>query len=750
MSTKKTNSVKTLEKQTAKTSGSKNRLINRDLSLLQFNYRVLHQALDSRNPLLERLRFIMIFRSNLDEFFMKRVGTLKNQVLKGIGFPHAEPSGPKSQLMMIREMLGSLFTKEAECLTKELLPSLKDQDIELVKMEDLSTEECQRATTYFKETLFPVLTPLSVDHGHPFPFISSLSTSFGILLRDPEKDEEFFARVKLPNMFSSWFRVDSGNGGSGADVTIADGHSSDASTQKIRLLCLADLVAAHFSALFPGLEVAATTLFRVTRNTSVEKGMESDLDLEEDDLLELVAEEIRERRFGDVVRVEHGPDADPRILKILAKELEITPDEFFESALPLPFYSLGPIADLNRAELKYHSYLQKNGSAFDVRGQSVFEAIRKKDILVHHPYESFQTSVERFIHEACDDPKVLGIKMTLYRTGEDSPFIPLLIRAAAAGKQVACLVELKARMDEERNIRVAQMLEEAGVHVVYGIAGLKTHCKLALVVRQEEKGVRTYTHVGTGNYHSKTSRLYTDFGLFTSNPKVTADVVQLFHHLTGRSNSWKFNHLLVAPFEMKHTFQKYIEREIQHAKARRPAYILAKMNGLEHEEIIEDLYRASNAGVKIDLLVRGMCSLRPKVNGMSENIRVFSILGRFLEHSRAYFFQNGQIDRADGDLYVGSADWMKRNLDHRVEAATPILDRDLKKELLTMLQIMISDPVQAWELESNGEYLLRGGLDEDLSASSQSTFMNHYSHVFRTSMKNEKVYSAAIRGFNDA
>ena len=654
-----------------------------ELGLLDFNHRVLMEASDPRTPLLERAKFASIFSSNLDEFFMKRVGGLKRQVLADVVPRGMRPIRPQDKLVKIRTEVQTLLAEESEILSAHIFPELKERGVRLLDWSELSPAEVEFVRHFYVENIFPVLTPLSVDPGHPFPFISGLSTSIGVILRPPVRGaDELFARVKIPNVFPAW--VPTGEPGA-----------------ELRLVSLHDIVSQNLSSLFPGLDIVDVMAFRVVRNADVEQ------DEDADDLLEMVSEEIRERRFAEVVRLDHGPKPSPRILKILTDELGVSQADVFEMKLPLQYYALHAVSELPLPELKYPSWVPAVPSILADRDSNLFDVIRETDILVHHPYESFTASVERFVRTAADDPKVIAIKMTIYRTGDDSPFIPLLIRAAEAGKQVVCLVELKARFDEARNIVVAQQLENAGVHVVYGIVGLKTHSKVALVVRKEKDGVRSYCHVGTGNYHSRTAQLYTDLGLFTAKREICEDVVHLFHYLTGRSLHWHFKKLLVAPIDMKTSFLRMVKREEENARTGRPAHILAKMNALEDVEVIDALYAASQAGVRIDLIVRGVSCLRAQVPGLSENIRVVSVIGRFLEHSRVFYFRNGATESVDGDFFIGSADWMSRNLNNRVEACVPVEAPGLKTRCWDILNILLNDQRQAWELQVDGRYVQR-------------------------------------------
>ncbi len=656
--------------------------LNRDLEWIEFNARVLHEALDPRTPLLERVRFMGIFTSNLDEFFMKRIGGLKRQIRAGV----LRKSGgltPEQLLAALRTRIAELLKKQSECFQNELLPQLKANNIFLLNWEDLTDSEKTFAASYFRQNVFPVLTPLAVDPGLPFPFISNLSTSLGVTLRHPDRDEKLFARIKVPKIFPAWIQV--------------KGDKPD----QFRFISLEELIEHNLKGLFPDMEVLDVMAFRITRNAEIERDDEDDVD----DLLEMVAEELKQRRFGEVVRLEHGANPDPWMIKFLMDELELTEAEVYEDKALLDYVELKPLVDLPLSQLKHEHWSPLAPPRLIDEKESIFSAIREGDILVHHPYESFGLSVERFLKAAVDDPKVLAIKMTLYRIGDESPFIPLLARAADRGKQVVVLIELKARFDEARNIHWAQELENAGVHVVYGVVGLKTHAKLALVIRQDHDQLRCYTHFGTGNYHKDTAKLYTDFGLFTCKPAFTDDAVELFHFLTGRSLKRNYQKLLVAPINMKDSFIQMVKREAEHAKAGKPARIIVKCNSLEDTTVGRALYDASRAGVKIDLIVRGFCCLRPKVPGMSDNIRVISVIGRFLEHSRVFYFQNGKEDPLDGDFFIGSADWMYRNLLARVETVVPIDERKLRKQLWENFEIMLNDRRQAWDMQPDGSYV---------------------------------------------
>lgn len=655
---------------------------NRELGWLHFNRRVLHEAEDTRTPLLERVRFLSIFTSNMDEFFMKRVGGLKRQVAFGVNQTSADGQTPAQQLVSIRKMVLPVLKEQAQ-IFRNIRKLLYEKNIVLAKYADLSTQEKAEVKKYFMKNVFPVLTPLSVDPGHPFPFISNLSTSLGVTVRHPDRDEKLFARVKIPKVLPQWVKVEGGATGS------------------FRFVHLLDVIKENIAELFSQMEVMAIMPFRITRNADIEREEEG-----AEDLLEMIEEELRQRRFAESVRLEHGPNPDPWMMKFLVDELELSEDDLYEVDEELDYTDLHMIADLPIKELKYEPWMAVEPPAF-TGGASMFSVIRKGDQLVHHPYESFQSSVERFIRTAAEDPKVLAIKMTLYRTGDNSPFIKALIRAAEEGKQVVCLIELKARFDEERNIYWAQALENAGVHVVYGIIGFKTHSKIALVVRQEAEGLRSYAHVGTGNYNASTARLYTDLGLFTCHETVTSEIMELFNYLTGRSMKKDYTSILVAPLNMAARFIQMVDREREHALQGRPSQIIAKFNNMEENNLSMHLYKASQAGTEVDLIVRGFCCLRPGVPGLSDKVRVMSVIGRFLEHSRIFYFRNGAENPLDGEFFIGSADWMYRNLHARVETIVPIFDRNLKEKIWEALQILLKDQRQGWDMKADGTYKQR-------------------------------------------
>jgi polyphosphate kinase len=678
--------------------------LNRESSWLQFNRRVLHEALDERTPLLERVAFLAIFNSNLDEFFQKRVGGFKRQINAGVTTRTPDGMTVTEQLAIIRQMVLEDLLTQADCFEQQIKPALAAEGIHLLKWDQLTDEEKQFTSDYFEDNLFPVLTPLAVDPGHPFPFISNLSTSLGVILRYPdamidptESDtgEIQFARVKVPRILPRWVRL-----------------SPDAGVY--RFIHLEDLIFQYLDRLFEGMVIEDAMPFRISRNADVERDEE-----DAEDLLELVEQELRERRFAKVIRLEVPTNPNPKMVRFLMEELELDENDVYVMPSELDYTDLWLINGLGIPKLTAKPWQPQMPVRLMDTEADIFSIIRGGDILVHHPYESFAYSVERFIAAAARDPKVVAIKLTLYRTAKESPFIPQLIRAAEEGKQVVCLVELSARFDEERNVQLAQRLEKAGIHVVYGLVGLKTHTKTALVVRQETEGMRAYCHIGTGNYNSKTANLYTDLGLFTCKPHLTAELTQVFHFLTGRSLKRDFKHLLVAPINMKRRFYELIDREITNTIAwkergsdvndpDRPR-IIAKMNSLEDRGICRKLYEASQQGVDITLIVRGFCCLKPGAPGLSENIRVQSVIGRFLEHSRIYYFHN----EGKPEYFIGSADWMYRNLNNRVECITPIEEPVLQKKLWQNLQILMGDQRQAWDMDSQGNYVQRKPQNEE-------------------------------------
>jgi polyphosphate kinase len=656
------------------------RFLNRDLQWLEFNRRVLAQAVDPRMPLLERVRFLSIFSSNLDEFFMKRVGGLRRQIDAGVGSPAWETLTPAQQLGAIRTKVLDLIATQDDCYRKDILPKLRENGIHFLAWEELEPHERSEAEAWYRRNVFPILTPLAVDPGHRFPFISNMSVSLGVMLRRPGESEQLFARVKVPELGNRLYRFEGTK----------------------RFVPLQEIIEHNLDDLFPGMEISKVLPFRVTRNADVERDNE-----DAEDLLEQIQQQLRERRFARVVRLEIARGANARILRFLEDELDIGNDDLYETDGLIDYSLLNEVADLDMPEHRFSKWTPLVPPRIESDESDLFSVIRQGDLLVHHPYESFDATVCRFIEQASADPKVLAIKQALYRTSGDSPFIPSLIRAAEAGKQVAVLVELRARFDEARNIFWARKLEDAGVHVAYGVVGLKTHSKVALVVRSEGNGIRCYAHVGTGNYNPKTARLYEDIGLFTCDAAITEDIVNLFNYMTGRSRQRDYNRLLVAPVAMKKRFIELIEREIAVQQSGKQGRIIAKMNQLEDRSVTDALYRASQAGVKVDLIIRGFCCIRPGVPGLSDNVRVMSIVGRFLEHSRIFWFSAGKDDPIDGDFYIGSADWMYRNLNTRVEAAAPIGGRRERERLWEIMQIGLNDRRQGWDMHGDGRYVPR-------------------------------------------
>ncbi len=650
------------------------RFLDRELSWLRFNQRVLELAEDASLPLLERARYLAIFASNLDEFFMVRVAGLKRRIAAGVAVRAASGLMPREVLEQIWQVTGDLASRHASVFRDDIVPALATEGIELVRWDDLDRDEQKLCKKLFKERVFPVLTPLAVDPAHPFPYISGLSLNLAVLVRNPKTDKEHFARVKVPPIFSRF--VPLGNQ---------------------RFVPLEDVIGEHLRRLFPGMEVLSVNTFRVTRN--------EDLEVEEDDaenLLKALEKELLRRRFGPPVRLEVQENIDEHVLELLTSELGVTSAEVFRLPGPLDLRGLADIADLDREDLKYpnfipatHSLLAPVESASPV---DVFKALQRSDVLLHHPYDSFSTSVQRFIEQAAADPHVLAIKQTLYRTSGDSPIIDALVDAAEAGKQVLVIVEIKARFDEEANIRWARKLEHAGCHVVYGLVGLKTHCKLSMVVRDEPEGIRRYTHIGTGNYNPKTARLYEDFGLLTTDEAIGEDVAHLFNNLSGYSRNASYAELMVAPDSVRNGLVEAIKNEIAHHRAGRPARIRIKANSIVDEAIIDELYRASRAGVPVDLLIRGICAVRPGVKDLSETIRVRSILGRYLEHSRIMWFQNG----GDPAVWIGSADLMHRNLDRRVEVLVRLPSGTEVDEVTRLLDLAFDPRTAGWELEPDG------------------------------------------------
>ena len=676
------------------------RFADRELSWLAFNRRVLELAEDESLPLLERVRFLAIFASNLDEFFMVRVAGLKRRIATGLAVTAASGLSPRQVLEAISEAAHELMDRHARVFSEQVQPALAAEGITLVRWDELGQSEQDRLHKFFRKQIFPVLTPLAVDPAHPFPYISGLSLNLAVGVRNPATGKEHFARVKVPPLLPRFIAVDARGRPSAPSTQTADPGLGPTSFVPIE-----DVIAEHLDHLFPGMEVIAHHTFRVTRNEDVE--------VEEDDaenLLQAMEKELLRRRFGPPVRLELARGTDSQFRDLLVRELGVHPAEVYELPAPLDLTGLEVIADLDRADLHYppfvpttHRHLAEVESA---QPTDVFAAVRERDILLHHPYDSFSTSVQTFLAQAAADPDVLAIKQTLYRTSGDSPIVDSLIDAAESGKQVLALVEIKARFDEQANISWARKLEQAGVHVVYGIVGLKTHCKLSLVVRHEADGLRRYCHIGTGNYNPRTARLYTDHGLLTADPEVGQDLTRLFNQLSGYAPKSRFHRLLVAPRSLRGGLIDLVENEIEAARAGRPAWIKMKVNAIVDEACIDALYRASQAGVPVDLVVRGICSLRPGVPGLSENIRVRSILGRFLEHSRIYAFANAPAgsDAEGPTVYIGSADLMHRNLDRRVEALVRLSDPEHQAELVELIDLSMDPRTSSWHLRPDGTW----------------------------------------------
>ena len=654
------------------------RFLDRELSWLNFNNRVLDLAKDKlRVPLLERAKFLAIFASNLDEFYMVRVAGLKRRIAAGVAVPTVSGMMPRDVHLTILNRTQELVAEHARVFTEEIRPELIKEGIEILRWDELTGTEKDRMNELFAERIFPVLTPLAVDPSHPFPYISGLSINLAVLVRNPETGVRQFARVKVPTVLPRFLMLSEG-----------------------RFVALEDVIARHLDQLFSGMHVVQHHTFRVTRNEDVE--------VEEDDaenLLLALEKELLRRKVGrPPVRLEVEDDIDPKMLELLVGELDIREREVFHVPGPLDLRGLFSLADIDRAELKYPAFLPSThphlAEVETAKPADMFAALKHRDVLLHHPYDSFATSVQRFIEQAADDPQVLAIKQTLYRTSGDSPIIDALIEASEAGKQVLALVEIKARFDEQANIAWARRLEQHGCHVVYGLLGLKTHCKLSLVVRDEPDGLRRYAHIGTGNYNPKTARLYEDTGLLTANPIITEDIGRLFNHLSGMSQETQYKRLLVAPHGVRTGLLDRINNEIANHEDGKPAGIRIKVNSLVDEAISDALYRASQAGVAVDLWVRGICTIRPGVPGLSENIRVISILGRFLEHSRLFWFAN------DGQPSVGmgSADLMHRNLDRRVEVLASITQPAHIAEIGDLFDIAFDKGTASWELEPDGSW----------------------------------------------
>jgi polyphosphate kinase len=658
---------------------------NRELSWLAFNARVLALAEDRDQPLLERLKFLAIFASNLDEFYMVRIAGLKRRVDMGLRVPSSDGLSSAEALKKLAERTRELADRHARLFIDDIEPALADQGIRIVRWSTLDAADRERLGNYFRAKVFPVLTPLAVDPAHPFPYISGLSLNLAVLVRGPDSNAERFARVKVPNNVARFVMV-------------------KRTPTQAEFMPLEDLIAAHLSMLFPGMEVVEHHLFRVTRN--------ADLEVEEDrdeDLLQALERELVRRRFGPAVRLEVEDEIDPEVLDLLVSEIDVDPDDVLHVPGLLDLTALWQVYDVDRPALKERPFVPATHPRF-AEGEtpkSVFATLREGDVLVHHPYESFATSVQRFIEQAAADPNVLAIKQTLYRTSGDSPIVDALIDAAEAGKQVVVIVEIKARFDEQANIKWARALERAGCHVVYGLVGLKTHCKTALVVRQEGGTIRRYAHVGTGNYNPKTARLYEDLGLFTADESICADLTDLFNVLTGYSRQTDYRSVLVAPQGVRVGIVDRIRREIRHAREGREAHIQIKTNHLVDEKTIDALYRASQAGVRVDLLVRTFCTIRAGLAGLSENIVTRSILGRFLEHSRIFYVANA----GEPEYWIGSSDLMHRNLDRRVEVLCRVSDPTATVHLRACLDAAFAPDTRAWVLQPDGRWVRSGDVD---------------------------------------
>ena len=654
-------------------------VFNRELSWLAFNARVLQLSSDTEVPLLEQIRFLAIFSSNLDEFFQVRVSGLRDQQAAGISTPASDGRLPAEQLALVRDIVTDLVAEQERVLVHEIMPALGEQGIELSAWHDLDADDQAGLSERFRDRIFPVLTPLAVDPGHPFPYVSDLSLNLAVVVRDPRDERELFARVKVPNTLPRWLRI--------GDTD--------------RFVPLEEVIAAHLDQLFPGMEVQEHHAFRVTRNADLSDALD-----EADDLLSAVEYELRRRRFGRATRLEVDASMTDEVLDLLLGEFDLDPSAVYVARTPLDPTSFNEIADIERPALRWPEWkgvvdqrLQPGDEPVDI-----FAEIRAGDVLVQHPYESFSRSVVEFIHQAANDPDVLAIKITLYRTASSSPIVDACIKAAEQGKQVAVLVELKARFDEAANIGWARRLEQAGVHVAYGLLGLKIHTKIAMAVREEPDGIRRYCHIGTGNYNHRTARIYEDIGILTADPEIGADVADLFNHLTGYGREIRYSKLLVAPDQLRPGLEALIDNEIASGRGR----MILKMNSLVDVRMTEKLYEASQAGVDIDLIIRGQCSLKPGIPGLSDRIRVRSIIGRYLEHSRVYHFANGN-GPGEPATYIGSADLMSRNLNRRVEALVRLDDPRTQQRVHEILDVVLDDDRLAWTLAGDGVWTKRRG-----------------------------------------
>ena len=662
------------------------RFLDRELSWLSFNQRVLELAEDNSLPLLERVNFLSIFASNLDEFFMVRVAGLKRRLETGLAVTSTSGFEPAEVLTQISELAHALQERHSSLYINEIEPALENSRINITDWNSLERTEQELLTDYYRKQIFPVLTPLAVDPAHPFPYISGLSLNIAVMIKHPENDSRLFARVKVPPTLPRFIRVPGSSAG-------------------VKFITIEEVMGQHLQTLFEGMQILQYHAFRVTRN--------EDLDVDEDEaenLLQALEAELARRRLGPAVRLEVSSNIDPVVLDLLMEELDIEIEDVYKLNGPLDLTGLADIAFLKRSDLHYAAHQRVTNrylKAASDEGISIFSALRQRDVLLHHPYESFSTSVQAFIEQAASDPKVFAIKQTLYRTSGDSPIVDALISAAKAGKQVLALVEIKARFDEQNNIGWARKLEQAGVHVVYGIVGLKTHCKLALVIRHEDGKLKRYCHIGTGNYNPKTARFYEDYGLLTSRDEVGEDIAKLFNRLSAYAEDLSFNEIMVSPVGVRQGLTSLIEAEAKNATAGIPAGIQIKLNSLVDEQIIDALYRASMAGVKVDILVRGMCSLKAGVMGLSENITVRSVLGRYLEHSRVFGFEN-----AGTPLFlIGSADMMHRNLDRRVETLVRLRQADHIAEMQRLFELAMNPQASAWNLGSDGVWIRNGSVN---------------------------------------
>ncbi|PEN12988.1 polyphosphate kinase 1 [Longibacter salinarum] len=659
---------------------------NRELSWLDFNWRVLQMARDDRTPLLERLRFLSITAQNLDGFIRKRIGGLKRQAAAGVTTLSPDGRTPEEQLAHIVRAVRPMYSALGHTWD-QLEPAMEEEiGLRIRDYADLGDAQKQKLAAYFRKNIFPILTPLAVDPGRPFPFISNMSLSLAVLLRHPDRGTQHFARVKVPTSRARWLSLD----------------------EPLHFVPIEQVIAHHVNELFRGMTVEGVYAFRVTRNADVRRDEE-----EADDLIEMISERLRERRFAPVVRLEVDRDMPESVRSFLMEKLSIGPEDVYVAERVIDFTDVRVLADLHVPDDRYRKDLRfskwtpltppRLRRGVGRESGDIFSVIRDNDLLVHHPYDSFEESVQRFIEEAAADPQVLAIKQTLYRTSEDSPIVDALIDAAESGKQVAVLVEVKARFDEEKNIAWGRKLEDAGVHVAYGLVGLKTHAQAAVVVRREDDGLRTYVHASTGNYNTQTARQYTDYGLLTCDRNIGYDFTNLFHYLTGYAPEQSYREVVVAPQEMRDHFLEMIRREVRHQEEHGNGHIMVKINELGDSKIISELYRASQAGVQIDLAIRSHCRLRPGLDGYSDSIRVVSIVGRFLEHDRAFYFHNN----GDPAVYIGSADWQRSRLDDRVEAAVPITDETQRQRVIHTLKRAMNDPRTAWELQSDGRYVQR-------------------------------------------